>query len=85
MNAHATPHKPLPVHIAAILRRIDIEDADNWARIAMCARMIPADVDLDDDMDVMRALFAARFCTQDFADCLDEIIDRAWMIRESGQ
>lgn len=55
---------------------------DRWARIRLAARAIPADVDLDDDAAVIAALHRARFLAADFADCLDEIISEARMLRE---
>jgi len=59
-------------------------DADREERVMFIARAIPRDVDLSDLDDVTRALFAARYCSADFADILDLIIDRAQINRQDG-
>lgn len=57
-------------------------DADRWARMAVVAAAIPHDVDLADEADVIRALFAARFSAADFTDVLDEAINHAQEARQ---
>jgi hypothetical protein len=54
-----------------------LEDIDHFARVAVIARTIPDDVDLDDEDDVIRALFAERFCWSDISDIFEEVIERA--------
>jgi hypothetical protein len=54
-----------------------LEDVDHFARVAVIARTIPDDVDLDDEDDVCRALFLARFCAADFDCILDDVIECA--------
>lgn len=76
---HTARFRGTPV---AVLAKVQRADADRWARVALVARCIPADVDLDDDADVIRALFAARLCAKDFDDVLDEAVDRAKWNRE---
>lgn len=79
-------HQPHPARFRgvamAVLATIQRADADRWARVAMIARCIPNDADLDDEADVIRALFAARLCAKDFDDCLDDAIERAKWNRE---
>lgn len=70
MSIHPIANADLREHFARI-------QADHWARIALVAAAIPSDVDLGDDADVVRALFAAGFCAADFDDVLDEAIERA--------
>ncbi len=55
---------------------------DHEARVLVIARALPNDVDLDDDGDVIRALFLARYCAADFDCVLDEVIERARFNRE---
>jgi len=58
-------------------------EADYWARVRMVARALPPDIDLDDEADVVRALLAARFCSADFSDVLDEAVEiaREWRMQ----
>ena len=81
MNPHSHPAR-FRGDVLAVLATIQRADADRWARVAMIARAIPADVDLDDEGDVVRALYLARFSWADFADVLDEAIERAKWNRE---
>lgn len=57
------------------------DDPETWARIRMVAYAIPDDVDLSDDADVIRALYAARFSSRDFDDVLDDAIAHARTLR----
>jgi hypothetical protein len=59
------------------LKLDSLEDIDHFARVAVIARTIPDDVDLDDEADVCRALFLARFCAADFDCVLDDVIECA--------
>lgn len=61
----------------AFSTRAQLADADRWARVALIAAAIPIDVDLSDEGDVIRALYALRFCAADFEDVLDDAIARA--------
>ena len=63
--------------VAALIAQIEDDEIEFWARVHMVAAAIPADVDLDDETDVVRALFAARMACRDFADVLTEAIDIA--------
>jgi hypothetical protein len=63
--------------IHAFDERTDRADADRWARVQTIAMAIPPDVNLADDSDVIRALYAARFSAADFMDCLDSAIEVA--------
>lgn len=84
MNAPVNAGRP-PLTIDNVRRGIDsffaskVEAAeyDRWARVRLVAAAIPPDVDLDDEADVVRALFLARFCGADVADVLTEAIGLA--------
>ena len=57
--------------------RVKAREIERWSRVRMVAAAIPDDADLDDDADVVRALYAARFTAGIFSDCLSEAIDHA--------
>ena len=63
--------------LAALVAQIEDDEIERWSRARIAAAAIPPDVDLDDQADVIRALFAARFCCADFVDVLDDAIDLA--------
>ena len=50
---------------------------DHWARTVSLAAAIPPDVDLDDDVAVIRSLYAKRFCWGDMVGVLDDAIELA--------
>ncbi len=52
-------------------------DQSSADRARMLARVLPHDVDLDDEGDVIRELYAHRFCGDDFDDILAAVIDWA--------
>lgn len=62
--------------VAAMTAIVNARETERWARIASVAAAIPDDVNLTDDADVIRALYAARLCGADFFDVLDEAIER---------
>ena len=66
-----------PRRIAALIAQIEDDEIERWSRTRMAAAAIPADVDLDDQVDVIRSLFAARLCCADFVDVIDDAIDLA--------
>lgn len=68
-------HLALTVTLADLLRD-DRADNDRWARIRVVAAAI-SDADLEDETDVVRALYASRFAFRNFGDILDEAIDLA--------
>lgn len=55
-----------------------------WLRIRTLAAAIPPDVDLADDVAVVRALHRAGFISRDFTHLLSLAIERAKMNRELG-
>lgn len=91
MNAPLSAARP-PLTIDGVRRGIEsffadeaeAAEADRWARVRLVAAAIPADVDLDDDADVIRALFLARFCGADIKDVLTEAIALARDYRKAA-
>jgi hypothetical protein len=75
MNARS-----LDFSFGALAARADRADTDRWARIRAVAAAI-SDADLDDETDVVRALYASRFSNRDFGDILNEAIDLARQAR----
>jgi hypothetical protein len=65
------------VAVADALCRSVLEAATSdpivWGRVHMVAAAL-SDANLDDDDDVVRALYAARFRSEDFIDVLDDAI-----------
>ena len=71
-------------HIDAIASDLRHEDADRWARAVTWARLVPDDVNLDDEADVICALLCQRLETKDFADVLPMIIGQAKTARKGA-
>ena len=77
MIQFSQPTNAVPLHLG--------DDSDNWSRIRTMARAIPDDVDLDDASDVIRSLYAARYCRADFFADLDDIIAEARNMRNEAR
>lgn len=79
MGQHILIHPPHAT-TAGFLDRVIAERAeyygasDQLARLRMVVAAIPDDADLDDETDVVRALYAARLCNADFGDLIDDAI-----------
>ena len=76
---------PIDPALIELVGMIQADEDERWSRACVIARTIPGDVDLSDDADVIRALFAARFCAADFADVLDTAIEVAMFNRGARQ
>jgi hypothetical protein len=59
--------------IGDLLARREADDAEHWGRVHMVAAAL-SDANLDDDDDVVRALYAVRFRCEDFFGVLDDAI-----------
>jgi SOS response regulatory protein OraA/RecX len=64
-------------HIEAASKASTAAPDEHFARVATIAAAIPADIDLSDDTDVMRALYAKGFSWAHLSDCLDDAIAKA--------
>ena len=70
-----------PPHMAPKLAQQVADDVEKWVRVCLIASMIPADMNLDDDGDVIRALYQKGFCWADLANALDDAIVEAREMR----
>ena len=50
---------------------------ERWGPVRIVAAAIPDAVDLNNEVDVVHALFRARMCTGDFRDALNAAIELA--------